>query len=192
MGDFLLILMKNRPDIMKLMPSAADNWHILARLDYDPKQDIDSNLIMLKLADYSFIESIPELYAFRPLQPQNWYIRTFKNVYSNPNVESYTPCLEYANFSRVSNIDNYRYDNTGEIRTNVLGPGFIEQMFLEQAFYLEQMFLEQMFEGNMGGLLVGIMTDCKNLFLQELILRFADCKSKKECRLFLQFVVSLN
>ena len=89
--------------------------------------------------------------------------------------------LEYANFCRIANIDNYRYDNTGEIRTNVLGPGFIEQTFIEQ-----------MFEGNMGGLLVGIMLWCKNLFLQELILRFIDCKNCFNLFLFFERVQKLK
>ena len=74
--------------------------------------------------------------------------------------------LEYANFSPISPIDNYQYDNTGEIRTNVLGPGFIEQTFLEQ-----------MFEKNVGGLLVGIMLWCKNFFQCKDFLKFTDCKN---------------
>ena len=78
--------------------------------------------------------------------------------------------LEYA---RYYHIDNYRYN--GIYRTYVLGPGFIEQTFLEQ-----------MFEGSMGGRLVGIMTDCKNLFLQELFLRFVECKNFSVQELFLR------
>ena len=56
--------------------------------------------------------------------------------------------LEY---TRYYHIDNYRYN--GIYRTYVLGTGFIEQTFIEQ-----------MFEGNVAAPLVGIMTDCKNLF----------------------------
>jgi len=84
--------------------------------------------------------------------------------------------LEYA---RYYHIDNYRYN--GIYRTYVLGPGFIEQTFLEQ-----------MFEGNVGGLPVGIMTDCKNLFLQEPILRFVECKNRFNLFLFFDRVQGRN
>ena len=115
------------------------------------------------------------------INSKNW--RILADLYPNSisSIAKTLNILEYANFSRVSNIDDYRYDNTGNIRTYVLGPGFIEQTFIEQ-----------MFEGNMGGLLVGIMTDCKNLFLQEKILRFADCKSKNNLFLFFDRVQGLN
>ena len=84
---------------------------------------------------------------------KNKHILGDLNANSISSIAKTLNILEYANFSHIANIDNYRYDNKGNIRTNVLGRGFIEQTFLEQ-----------MFEGNMGGLLVGIMTDCKNFF----------------------------
>ena len=80
--------------------------------------------------------------------------------------------LRCANFSRISNIGIFSNDNKGKIRTNVLGPGFIEQTFLEQ------MFLEQMFEGeNVAFWLMEKMTDCKNFFWCKSFLKFTDCKS---------------
>ena len=107
---------------------------------------------------------------------ENKHILGDLNANSISSIAKTLNILEYANFRHTSQIDNYRYDNKGNIRTYVLGPGFIEQMF----------------EGSMGGLLVGIMTDCKNLFLQEKILRFADCKSKNNLFLFFDGVQGRN
>ena len=183
MGDFVLIRMKNRPDIMKLIPSAADNWHILARLDYDPKQDIDSNLIMLKLADYSFIESIPESYTFHPLQRKNWHIRTFKNACSNPNVESYTPRLEYANFCHIRYYDKNQYkiisDSTQyqeDIKVCVYSHTYICE-YSDIYIYAYSHMSNPEIAQECGLALPGIMTDCKNLFLQEQIGR-ASCRER--------------
>ena len=58
--------------------------------------------------------------------------------------------------------------------------------------FIEQTFLEQMFEGNVAAPLVGIMTVCKNLFLQEPILRFIDCKNRFNLFLFFDRVQELN
>ena len=123
---------------------------------------------------------------------KNKHILDDLNTNSISRLDKRLNILEYANFRRMAHIDNYRYDNKGNIRTNVLGPGFIERLFLEQAFYLEQMFLEQMFEGNVAAPLVGIMTVCKNLFLQELFLRFMGCKSKNNLFLFFDGVQGQN
>ena len=115
------------------------------------------------------------------INSKNW--RILADLYPNSisSIAKILNILEYANFSPISPIDNYRYDNTGEIRTSVLGSGFIEQTFIEQ-----------MFEGSMGGLLVGIMLWCKNLFLQELILRFIDCKNCFNLFLFFERVQKLK
>ena len=87
--------------------------------------------------------------------------------------------LNNLEYTRYYHIDNYRYN--GIYRTYVLGPGFIEQTFLEQ-----------MFEGNVAAPLVGIMADCKNLFLQELILRFVGCKNCFNLFLFFDRVQELE
>ena len=105
------------------------------------------------------------------INSKNWHILDDLNTSSISSIAKTLNILEYANFSHIANIDNYRYDNTGEIRTGVhrtyvLGPGFIEQTFIEQ-----------MFEGNMGGLLPEIMADCKNFFQYKDFLKFTDCKS---------------
>ena len=100
------------------------------------------------------------------INSKNWHILEDLNTSSISSIAKTLNILEYANFSRIYNIDDHRYDNKGNIRTYVLGSGFIEQTFIEQ-----------MFEGGMGGLLVGIMLWCKNLFLQELILKFMECKN---------------
>jgi len=100
------------------------------------------------------------------IKSKNWHILDDLNTSSISRLDKRLNILEYANFYRIANIDNYRYDNTGEIRTNVLGSGFIEQTFIEQ-----------MFEGSMGGLLVGIMLWCKNFFQCKDFLKFTDCKN---------------
>jgi len=87
--------------------------------------------------------------------------------------------LNNLEYTRYYHIDNYRYN--GIYRTYVLGTGFIEQTFLEQ-----------MFEGNVAAPLVGIMADCKNLFLQELILRFVGCKNCFNLFLFFDRVQELE
>jgi len=112
---------------------------------------------------------------------KNKHILGDLNASSISRLDKTLNILEYVNFRYIPHIDDYRYDNKGKIRTYVLGPGFIEQTFIEQ-----------MFEGNMGGLLVGIMLWCKNLFLQELILRFIDCKNCFNLFLFFERVQKLK
>ena len=53
------------------------------------------------------------------INSKNW--RILADLYPNSisSIAKTLNILEYANFSRIANIDNYRYDNTGEIRTNV-------------------------------------------------------------------------
>ena len=112
---------------------------------------------------------------------KNKHILGDLNASSISRLDKTLNILEYVNFRYIPHIDDYRYDNKGNIRTNVLGRGFIEQTFLEQ-----------MFEGNMGGLLVGIMTDCKNFFRARAILRFVECKSKNNLFLFFDRVQGMN
>ena len=115
------------------------------------------------------------------INSKNKHILDDLNTSSISRLDKRLNILEYANFSRIPHIDDYRYDNTGEIRTYVLDPGFIEQTFIEQ-----------MFEGNVAAPLVGIMAVCKNLFLQELFLRFIDCKNCFNLFLFFDGVQGLN
>ena len=115
------------------------------------------------------------------INSKNWHILDDLNTSSISRLDKTLNILEYADFSRISNIDNYRYDATGEIRTNVLGSGFIEQTFIEQ-----------MFEGSMGGLLVGIMLWCKNFFQCKEFLKFTDCKNFFNLFLFFDRVQELE
>ena len=112
---------------------------------------------------------------------KNKHILGDLNASSISRLDKTLNILEYVNFRYIPHIDDYRYDNKGKIRTYVLGPGFIEQTFLEQ-----------MFEGNVAAPLVGIMTVCKNLFLQEPILRFVECKNCFNLFLFFDGVQGQN
>ena len=78
------------------------------------------------------------------INSKNKHILGDLNASSISSIAKTLNILEYANFSRVSNIDDYRYDNTGNIRTYVRGKyGWsagrdndrLQELFLVQEFF---------------------------------------------------------
>ena len=132
------------------------------------------------------------------INSKNWHILGDLITSSISRLDKRLNILEYANFSHIRYYDKNQYkiisDSTQYqegIKVCVYSHTYICEYLNIYIYACPHMSNPEIVQ-ECGLTLPGIMTDCKNLFLQELILRFVECKSKNNLFLFFDRVQELE